>query len=144
VWNSVAVQLFHGPYFVSADVAKNLTEAARMLENELREVREPCDKEEGVAWRIIDIFFDNELGPIYVVVAPPNATAPDETTAERIVRRFVELSGFCKSPLVVEFASWPRSKQPPMEHSPSLWPFAAVGAALAVAVGLLVLARRRR
>jgi len=80
-----------------------------------------------------------------VIIPYPNGTAPDSATAERIVRRFVELSSYCESPLVVEF--WPKTEPEPVlpVGLPPLWPYAAaVGAALAVAVGLLVLTRRRK
>jgi len=148
-WNNVVVvELWYGPYFVPADAAKNLTEAALkaalMLKKELGEVQESGDEEEWMRWVRGDvlIFFENELGPLYVILPYLSSTAPDGATAERLVRRFVELSGFCKSPLVVEFRL--RVKPPPPPHSPPLWPYiAAVGAALAVAIGL-VLTRRRR
>jgi hypothetical protein len=32
---------------------------------------------------------------------------PDRVTAEKVVRRFVELAGVCRSPMVVEF--WPKT-----------------------------------
>mgnify|MGYP000028702845 CR=1 FL=1 len=34
----------------------------------------------------------------------PSGTAlPDRATAEKVVRRFIELAGVCRSPMVVEF-----------------------------------------
>jgi len=145
VWNSAEVWLDYGPYLISDDEAKNLTKAALMLEKEHEEVWEFIDEEGQVrrVWGTVDIFV-GRVGPPYVIFPYPNGVVPEKATAERLVRRFVELSGFCKTPLVVEFWPGPELKPPPMERSPPLWPFAAVGAALAVAVGLLVLARRRR
>jgi len=158
-WNSVIVELWHGPYLISSDEARALTEAARVLEKELREVWESRGEEEWIrrVWWDISISFENELGPLYVVFPYPNCTAPDEATAERLIRRFVELSGFCKSPLVAEF--WPKTECEQVaasstEYSPHPRPNAttieptaavyavAVVALAAVAVGL-VLTRRR-
>jgi len=84
-------------------------------------------------------------GSLYVVFPFPGGTAPDRATAERLVRRFVELSGFCESSLVVEF--WPKTGIDFLvpECIPRIWLFAivaAVGAAVAVAVGLFVFKRR--
>jgi len=138
VWKSVEVELWHGPYLVPDGARSALTKAALMLEEELGKLWKFRD-EEGQARRVqgtID-FFIGQVGPVYVVFSYPNGTVLDKTTAERLVRRFVELSGFCKSPLVVEF--WPRPGLGPR----SLWQY-AVAAAIAVAVGLFVLARRRR
>jgi len=147
-WNSVEVKLWHGPYLIPDDVAFRLAleNAARNLEFEHGNVWEFRD-EEGRVKRVfgyIRIFVD-EVGPLYVVFPYPNGAAPDRATAERLVRRFVELSGFCKSPLVVEFWPWPEYNPVLMVGMPPLWPYIAeVGAALAVAVGLLVLTRRRK
>jgi len=146
LWNNVGVGLWYGPYFVPADTAIALTEATWRLEDELGNVWEFIDEEGRVrrVWGFVNIVV-NEVGPVYVVFPYPNGTMPDRATAERLVRRFVELSSFCKSPLVVEFWPRPEFKPPSMEHSQPLWPYvAAVGAALAVAVGLLVLVRRRK
>jgi len=147
VWNHVSVVLEQGPYIVPDDVREALGEAAQRLEKELRTVQEIRD-ERGWVRRVkgtILVFTVGKVGPVYVVFPYPNGTAPDRATAERLVRRFVELSGFCESPLVVEF--WPKTEFEPMlpVGLPPLWPYAAaVGAALAVAVVLLVLTRRRK
>jgi len=138
VWNSVEVKLWHGPYLISDDARSALIKATLVLEEELGKVWKFRD-EEGQARQVrgtVD-FFIGGVGPSYVIFPYPNGTVLDKTTAERLVRRFVELSGFCKSPLVVEF--WPR---PGLEPQP-LWQY-AVAVALAVAVGLFVLTRRRR
>jgi len=142
------VKLWHGPYLIPDDVAFRLAleNAARNLEFEHGKVWEFRD-EEGRVKRVlgyIRIFVD-EVGPLYVVFPYPNGVAPDRAVAERLVRRFVELSGYCEDPLVVEFWPWPEYNPVLMVGMPPLWPYiAAVGAALAVAVGLLVLTRRRK
>jgi len=150
-WNSVIVELWHGPYLISSDEARALTEAARVLEKELREVWESNGEEEWVRriWWDVYISFEKELGPLYVVIPYPNGTAPDKATAERLVRRFVELSGFCKSPLVVEFWPGPELKPPSTEYSvdqpPPLWPYvAAIATVAAITIGIIVLTARRR
>ena len=145
VWNSVEVRLWHGPYLVPDDTRSALTKAALTLEGEL-----------GRSDGVILVFSVGNVGPLYVMAPYPNGTAPDRATAERFVRRFVELSGFCKSPLVVEFL--PNTVYNPVvvvsstEYSPPPQPKAttiettavAIVAAAAAAAGLFVLARRRR
>jgi len=132
VWNSVRVALWHGPYFVPAGTVEALTEAAQRLGEEVRGV-----------WGYILVLSEGEVGPVYVAFPYPSGTAPDEATAERIVRRFVELSSFCKSPLVVEFWAKRGYELALIKYSQLLWPF-AVEVAVAVTVGLLVLTRRRK
>jgi len=142
LWNSVNVELTHGPYLISDNVISALTKAAMRLERELG-IRDEEGRVRGTRGFIL--ISGAWVGPLYVIIPYPNGTAPDSATAERIVRRFVELSNYCKSPLVVEF--WPKTEPEPMlpVGLPPLWPYAIVAeAALAVAVVLLVLARRRR
>jgi len=103
LWNSVEVELWHGPYLVPGDDV--FTEALR---NATLELERELGTRGGRVWArgaegVIFVFSIGEVGPLYVVFPYSNDTAPDRTTAERLVRRFVELSGFCKSPLVVEF-----------------------------------------
>jgi len=149
VWNSVEVVLWYGPYFVpgGATFGEALRNAVLRLEKELGTVREIKDEKRRVRRVEGTIhFLVGDVGPLYVIFPYPNGTAPDRATAERIVRRFVELSGFCKSPLVVEF--WPKTGyelyEAPFYETPH-WPYAAtIGVAVAMAVGLLVFARRRR
>jgi hypothetical protein len=44
------------------------------------------------------------VGPYIVKFTYPSRTAlPDRVTAEKVVRRFIELAGVCRSPMVVEF-----------------------------------------
>ena len=146
LWNSVGVGLWYGPYLVLEDEAfrEILRNAAARLEKELGTVREIRDERGWVrgAEGIIHLFI-GDVGPSYVIFPYPNGTAPDRATAERIVRRFVELSGFCESPLVVEF--WPKTGYE-LFHGPGasqlpLW-MPAVGAAVA-AVALFATRRRR-
>ena len=146
LWNSVEVWLWHGPYLISDDEAEALSKAARMLEMEHGEVWEFIDEEGRVrrVWGIVDIFV-GRVGPAYVVFPYPSGVVPDKATVERLVRRFVELSGFCKTPLVVEFRPKPELKPQPMEHSPPLWPYAvAIATIAAINIGFVVFARRRK
>jgi len=147
LWNSVGVGLWYGPYLVPEDEAfrETLRNAAARLENELGTVREIRDERGWVrgAEGIIHLFI-GDVGPSYVIFPYPNGTAPDRATAERLVRRFVELSGFCKSQLVVEF--WPKTGYE-LFHKPGASPLPlwipAVGAAVAAAVALFATRRRR-
>ena len=44
------------------------------------------------------------FGPYIVIFPYPNGSAPpDRATAEKVVRRFIQLAGVCRSPMVVEF-----------------------------------------
>ncbi len=44
------------------------------------------------------------VGPYIVIFTYSSRTAlPDRVTAEKVVRRFIELAGVCRSPMVVEF-----------------------------------------
>jgi len=142
LWNSVEVVLLHGPYLVPDEEAGALIKAARSLESELEKAQIIIGERGWVRrdWRVIDMFFIDELGPFYVAFSYPTGTAPDRATAERLVRRFVELSGFCKNPLVVEL--WPRPGHE-LSYETSLWLYVAVGVAFAVAVGLVLVRRRR-
>jgi len=147
VYDLARVSLHHGPYLLPDDEAFRtaLIKATQTIEEELGTVRRYWDElgrfrgVEGIMHT-----FATSTGPLYVVFPYPNGTAPDRAAAERLVRRFVELSGYCESPLVVEF--WPKTGFEPLPAYPQpLWPYvAAVGATVAVAVGLLVFARRRR
>jgi len=141
----VKVELWHGPYLISDDEAEALRKAVWMLNEEHRGVWEFRDKEGRVrqVWGTVSLAVDG-VGPPYVIFPRPSDLTPDETTAGRLVRRFVELSGFCKSPLVVEFWPRPELEPPSTEQSPPLWPFAAVGAAIAAVVVNLLIVKRRR
>jgi len=149
IYDSVRVTLKHGPYFLPRDETFRaaLINATQTIEKELgtvREVRDVCGHLLGIEGTM-HTFAPLATGPLYVVFPFPGGTAPDRATAERLVRRFVELSSFCESPLVVEF--WPKTGIDFLvpECMPRTWLFAmvaAVGVAIAVAVGLLMLKRR--
>lgn len=136
-----------GPYWVGdGEEAERLRNAAMQLERELGTVRET---ERGVQG-IIHLFSLSPAGPRVFVFPYPNDTKPpDEKTAEKITRRFVELSGYCKSPLILEF--WPKTGYDrftkPRDAPLSLWALAVLTAATAigaVVVALAVLKLRRR
>jgi len=144
LWNSVEVRLWYGPYLVPDDARSALAKAALTLEGEL-------GRPDGV----ILVSSVGNVGPLYVMAPYPNGTAPDRATAERFVRRFVELSGFCKSPLAVEFlpntvynpvvvVSSTEYSPPPQPKAATIETTAVIVAAVVVAVALLVLARRRK
>jgi len=145
VWNSVEVGLWYGPYLVPEDESfrEALRNAAARLEKELGTVREIRDERGQVrgAEGIIHLFI-GDVGPSYVVFPYPNGTAPDRAAAERLVRRFVELSGFCKSPLVVEF--WPKTGYE-LFHGPDASPLPLwIHAAGAIVAAVALFATRRR
>jgi hypothetical protein len=92
------------PYWTSEEEVRKLVNAAVTLERELGTVREFPDGVEG----IIHVKTFNRIGPYMLVFPYPNGSAPpDRATAEKVVRRFVELAGVCRSPMVVEF--WPKT-----------------------------------
>jgi len=144
LWDIVEVFLLHGPYLVPRDVAGALREVAQRLEKEIETMWKFVD-EEGQMWeaRVVIHITADEMGPLYVVLPYPNGTVLDKATAGRLVRHFVELSGFCKSPLVVEF--WPRPgyELPSMEQSPPLWLYIFVAGAAVAAVAPSATRRRR-
>ena len=149
IYDLVRVTLKYGPYLLPRDekFRAALINATQTIEKELgtvREVRDVCGHLLGIEGTM-HTFAPLATGPLYVVFPFPGGTVPDRATAERLVRRFVELSGFCESPLVVEF--WPKTGIDFLvpECTPRTLLFAivaAVGAAVAVAVGLLMLKRR--
>jgi hypothetical protein len=92
------------PYLTSEEEVRRLVNAAETLERELGTVRELPDGVEG----IIHVMTFNRLGPYILVFPYPNGSAPpDRATAEKVVRRFIQLAGVCRSPMVVEF--WPKT-----------------------------------
>ncbi|ACB40632.1 hypothetical protein [Pyrobaculum neutrophilum] len=127
-----------GPYWAGGDEEnERLRNAAMRLEEEMGTVRKTERGVEG----IIHLFTLSSAGPRVFVFPYPNGTRPpDEKTAEKIVRRFVELSGYCKSPLIVEF--WPKTgyefREP--RDAPPLW----AAAVLAALVPLVAIYLRRR
>jgi len=125
-----------GPYWLGDDEeAERLRNAAMQLERELGTVRET---ERGVQG-IIHLFSLSPAGPRVFVFPYPNDTKPpDEKTAEKIARRFVELSGYCQSPLILEF--WPKTGYDKFTKPPSLW----VVAVLIILASLMAIYLHRR
>jgi hypothetical protein len=81
----------------------------------------------------------------------PNGSAPpDRATAEKVVRRFIELAGVCRSPMVVEF--WPktgyewatgRRDYTPLLVDIPLFLAAAAGVAAIATAAVFILKKRR-
>jgi hypothetical protein len=92
------------PYLTSEEEDRRLVNAAMTLERELGTVREFPNGVEG----IIHVLSYGHVGPYILVFPYPNGSAPpDRVTAEKVVRRFIQLAGVCRSPMVVEF--WPKT-----------------------------------
>ncbi len=129
------------PYVISEEEQERLRNAAIALERELGTVRTYPDGVEG----IIHIIGCGE-GPCILVFPYPNGTMPDVKTAERVVRRFVELAGVCKTPMVAEF--WPRTgfeKIASKQQLPPLEPLhVIILPALLVVTALIIAAKRKR
>jgi len=88
------------PYWTDEEEVGRLVNAAVTLERELGTVREFPDGVEG----IIHVMRYGHVGPYMLVFPYPNGSAPpDRATAEKVVRRFIELAGVRRSPMVVEF-----------------------------------------
>jgi len=82
----------------------------------------------------------------------PNGSAPpDRVTAEKVVRRFIQLAGVCRSPMVAEF--WPktgyewatgrRDYTPLLVADTPLFLAVAAGAAAVATAAVLILKKRR-
>jgi hypothetical protein len=128
------------PYLTSEEEVRRLVNAAMTLERELGTVREFPNGVEG----IIHVLSYGRVGPYLLVFPYPNGSAPpDRATAEKVVRRFVELAGVCRSPMVVEF--WPKTGYgwgpEPRDYTPLILAVAAGAAAVATAA-LSILKRR--
>jgi len=92
------------PYWTSEEEVRRLVNAAETLERELGTVREIPNGVEGT----IHVLRYGYVGPYMLVFPYPNGSAPpDRATAEKVVRRFIQLAGVCRSPMVVEF--WPKT-----------------------------------
>jgi len=92
------------PYWTDDEEGRKLVKAAETLERELGTVRELPNGVEG----IIHVMRYGHVGPYMLVFPYPNGSAPpDRATAEKVVRRFIQLAGVCRSPMVVEF--WPKT-----------------------------------
>ncbi|MFZ8838553.1 MAG: hypothetical protein ACO2PM_06360 [Pyrobaculum sp.] len=129
------------PYWTSEEEVRRVVNAAVTLERELGTVRELPDGVEG----IIHVKTFNRIGPYMLVFPYPNGSAPpDRVTAEKVVRRFVELAGVCRSPMVVEF--WPKTGYelaPERRDQTPLLLAAAAGAAAVVPIAAIFILKRR-
>jgi len=129
------------PCWADDEEGRKLVKAAETLERELGTVREFPDGVEG----IIHIMRYGHVGPYMLVFPYPNGSAPpDRVTAEKVVRRFVELAGVCRSPMVVEF--WPKTGYEWATGRRDYTPlFLAVAAgAVAVATAAVLILKKRR
>jgi hypothetical protein len=129
------------PYWTSEEEVRRMVNAAVTLERELGTVREFPDGVEG----IIHVMTFNRLGPYMLVFPYPNGSAPpDRVTAEKVVRRFVELAGVCRSPMVAEF--WPKTgfqRLPERRDQTPLLLAAAAGAVAVVPIAAMFILKRR-
>jgi len=92
------------PYWTDDEEGRKLVRAAEALERELGTVKKLPNGVEGT----IHVLHYGHVGPYLLVFPYPNGSAPpDRVTAEKVVRRFIELAGVCRSPMVVEF--WPKT-----------------------------------
>ena len=100
---SPPAHIYITPYWTSEEEVRRLVKAAETLERELGTVRELPNGVEGTIH--VPIFGGpGRVGPYFMVFPYPNGSAPpDRATAEKVVRRFIELAGVCRSPMVVEF-----------------------------------------
>jgi len=95
------------PYWTSEEEVRRLVKAAETLERELGTVRELPNGVEGII-HVMIFGGPGRVGPYLLVFPYPNGSAPpDRVTAEKVVRKFVELAGVCRSPMVAEF--WPKT-----------------------------------
>jgi len=138
------------PYWTDEEEVRKLVKAAETLERELGTVRELPDGVEGII-HVLIFGGPGRVGPYFMVFPYPNGSAPpDRVTAEKVVRRFAELAGVCRSPMVAEF--WPktgyeraagrRDYTPLLVDTPLLVAIAAGIAAVATAA-VLILKKRR-
>jgi len=132
------------PYWTSEEEVRRVVKVAETLERELGTVRELPNGVEGTIH--VPIFGGpGRVGPYMLVFPYPNGSAPpDRATAEKVVRRFVELAGVCRSPMVAEF--WPKTGYEwatgRRDYTPLLLAVAAGAAAVATAA-VLILKKRR-
>ncbi|MEM1597127.1 MAG: hypothetical protein QXP31_06080 [Pyrobaculum sp.] len=140
IYKRLYVEVWLGSYLTKVNETA-LRNAAMQLEREMGTVKEYRDKYgrlRGVEGLVH--MFMRSVGPVYLVFPFPNGTAPDKATVEKVVKRFIELSGWCQSPVVAEF--WPKTGVELFyaqdQATPLFLPAAvAAAAALAVAFGLV-------
>jgi hypothetical protein len=128
------------PYWADDEEGRKLVRVAETLERELGTVRELPNGVEGT----IHVLRYGHVGPYMLVFPYPNGSAPpDRVTAEKVVRRFVELAGVCRSPMVVEF--WPKTGYEwaagRRDYTP-LFLAVAAGAAAVATAAVFILKRR--
>jgi len=133
--------IYIAPYWTSEEEVRRVVNATVTLERELGTVKKLPDGVEG----IIHVMTFNRIGPYMLVFPYPNGSAPpDRATAEKVVRRFVELAGVCRSPMVVEF--WPKTGYERAtgrrDYTP-LFLAAAAGAVAVVPVAAMFILKRR-
>ncbi len=144
-YDDMWVQLWYGPYLLGSlneTLAEALRNAAIRLEREMGTVKVYKDRfnRTRAVEGVIDIFL-GDVGPLYLIFPYPNGTPPDRATAEKVVRRYIELSGFCRSPVVAEF--WPKTGAVFLRgEAPLPWHYMAV--AIAAAAAAAILAKKRR
>jgi len=131
------------PYWTSEEEVRRLVKAAETLERELGTVREIPNGVEGII-HVMTFGGPGRVGPYMLVFPYPNGSAPpDRATAEKVVRRFVELAGVCRSPMVAEF--WPKTGYERAtgrrDYTPLILAVAAGAAAVATAA-VFILKRR--
>ncbi len=127
------------PYWTDDEEGRKLVRAAETLERELGTVKKLPNGVEGT----IHVLRYGHVGPYFLVFPYPNGSAPpDRATAEKVVRRFIELAGVCRSPMVVEF--WPKTGYEwatgRRDYTPLIL---AVAAGAAVATAAVFILKRR-
>ena len=139
------------PYWTSEEEVRRLVKVAETLERELGTVKKLPNGVEGTIH--VPIFGGpGRVGPYFMVFPYPNGSAPpDRATAEKVVRRFIELAGVCRSPMVAEF--WPktgyewatgrRDYTPLLVADTPLFLAVAAGAAAVATAAVLILKKRR-
>ncbi|WP_148682825.1 hypothetical protein [Pyrobaculum ferrireducens] len=133
-----------GSYWLSDEFREVFRNAAMRWEDEMGTRRRV---ERGVEGLVHIFELSRPLGPVYLVFPYVNRTPPDEKTAKMLLRRYVELTGFCPQPLIAEF--WPKTGMGLLIGGHNYTAVAtataatAIGAA-AVASAVLKLRRRRR
>ncbi len=132
------------PYWTDEEEVRRLVKAAETLERELGTVRKLPNGVEGTI-HVLIFGGPGRVGPYFMVFPYPNGSAPpDRATAEKVVRRFIQLAGVCRSPMVAEF--WPKTGYEwatgRRDYTP-LFLAVAAGAAAVATAAVLILKKRR-
>jgi len=132
------------PYWTSEEEVRRLVKAAETLERELGTVKKLPNGVEGII-HVMTFGGPGRVGPYLLVFPYPNGSAPpDRATAEKVVRRFIQLAGVCRSPMVVEF--WPKTgyeRATGRRDYTLLLLAAAAGAAAIVPIAVMFILKRR-